>query len=120
MESGMTHQSAMQLLVARLGADDREAFEERAGIMQFDGKLPREQAECLALVEVLGRNPAALLGITVLEIELDGGTQWLLTTDLAYARQYLKDIEAKEIGVQMLDEVLADQYGGVAVLTTLG
>ena len=116
----MTNQSDVQLLVARLSAADREAYEERAGIMQFDGELPKAEAECMALLDLLNANPAALLGITVLEIELDGGTQWLLTTDLAYARQYLKDVVATEIGTRQIDQVLHEQYGGIAVLTTLG
>lgn len=32
---------------------DREAYEERAAIMEFDGGLPREQAERLATLEQL-------------------------------------------------------------------
>ena len=32
---------------------DREAYEERAAIMEFDGGLPREQAERLAALEQL-------------------------------------------------------------------
>ena len=39
----------------------REDFEERAAIIEFDAKLPRAHAECLALLEVLKRNPEALL-----------------------------------------------------------
>lgn len=31
----------------------RDLFEERAGIMEFDGNLPRARAETLALAEVL-------------------------------------------------------------------
>ena len=62
----------------------------------------------------------ALSGITVLQIELDGGTEWLLTTDLPFARQHVADIHAKEIAVVNLADVLELQYGGVATLTTLG
>ena len=69
-------------LVERLDASQREDFEERAGIMQFDGRLTRGHAECLALLDLLCRHPSVLSGVTVLEIELDGGTEWLLTTDL--------------------------------------
>ena len=62
----------------------------------------------------------ALSGVTVLQIELDGGSEWLLTTDLPFARQYISDIGAKEIAVLNLKEVLWEQYGGIATLTTLG
>ena len=91
-------------MVDRLGEDDREAFEERAAIIEYDGQLPRAHAECLALLEVLRRNPAAGEGVMVLQAEIDGGTEWLLTTDLAFARDRLADIRGR----------------GVAVLGTLG
>ena len=39
----------------------REEFEERAAIIEFDAKLPRAHAECLALLDVLKRNPEVLI-----------------------------------------------------------
>jgi hypothetical protein len=39
--------------VSGLSSDQREAFEERATIMEFDGGLPRADAERAALVNVL-------------------------------------------------------------------
>ena len=107
-------------LVERLDASQREAWEERAAIMQFDGQLPRGHAECLAMLDLLCRHPSVLSGVTVLEIELDGGTEWLLTTDLPYARRYVADVGGNEIAVRHLADVLLTQYGGIAVLTTLG
>lgn len=44
-------------LVNRLNDNLREAFEERAGIMEYDGGLSRAHAECLALLNVLVRHP---------------------------------------------------------------
>ena len=107
-------------LVERLDINQREAWEERAAIMQFDGGLPRGHAECLALLDLLCRQPSVLSGISVLQIELDGGTEWLLTTDLAYARRYVSYVGGNEIAVHQLADVLLTQYGGVAVLNTLG
>jgi hypothetical protein len=37
---------------ARTTADDREQLEERAAIMEYDGKLPRAEAERRALVDL--------------------------------------------------------------------
>lgn len=107
-------------MVDRLDADDREAFEERAAIIEYDGQLPRAHAECLALLEVLRRDALAGKAVVVMQIELDGGTEWLLTTDLAFARAYLADIGGSEIAVLDLADVIHEQYGGVAVLGTLG
>jgi hypothetical protein len=44
-------------LVDRLNGNLREAFEERAGILEFDAGLPRAHAECLALLNVLVSHP---------------------------------------------------------------
>ena len=82
-------------LVERLDASQREAWEERAAIMQFDGQLSRGHAECRALLDVLHRHPLA--GISVLQIELDGCTEWVLTTDLDYARRFVADVGGHEI-----------------------
>ncbi len=104
----------------RLGADDREAFEERAAIIEYDGQLPRAHAECLALLEVLRRNALAVEGLQVLQAEIDGGTEWVLTSDLAFARERLADIGGREVAVLDPAGVVEEQYGGVAVLGTLG
>ena len=108
-------------MVNHLGADDREAFEERAAIIEYDGQVPRAHAECLALLEVVRRsNALAVTSVVVLQIELDGGTEWLLTTDPAFAREYLADIGGREVAVLDPADVIHEQYGGVAVLGTLG
>lgn len=107
-------------LLDQLDADCREAFEERAGVMEFDAGLDRAHAEALALLDVIRRHPLCLSGITVLQIELDGATEWLLTTDVDFARQHLADIFAREIRVVNLIDVLHEQYGGIATLGTLG
>lgn len=107
-------------LLDRLDAECREAFEERAGVMEFDAGLDRAHAEAVALLDVIRLHPLCLSGITALQIELDGATEWLLTTDVEFARQYLADIGAQEIAVVSLVDVLHEQYGGVALLTVLG
>jgi len=38
-----------------------EEFQERAAIMEFDGKLDRHEAECLALIDVLRRHRLKLI-----------------------------------------------------------
>lgn len=48
-------------MVSKLDPALREEFEERAGIMEFEGAMLRDHAECLALLDVLHRHPNALL-----------------------------------------------------------
>ena len=55
-----TFPEAELVALLRYGPDDlpgdwRVEFEERAAIMEFDGNLPRERAEALALTDVLRR-----------------------------------------------------------------
>ncbi len=107
-------------LLCRLDECQREAYEERAGILTFEAGMDRGHAECLALLDLLRRHPSVLSGVTVLEIELDGGSEWLLTTDLPYARRYVADVGGHEITVRHLPDVLLTQYGGIALLNTLG
>lgn len=98
-----------------------DAWTERAAILEFEaGCQPRALAEALAVLDLLRRSPELLTGLVVLEIELDGATQWLLTTDLEMARRYLTDIGGTEIAVLDPSDVVKAQYGGVAMLCTLG
>lgn len=50
-------------MVSLLDDNQREEFEERAGIIEFEAKVPRAHAECLALLDVLRRHPAVLMTI---------------------------------------------------------
>ena len=98
-----------------------EAWTERAATLEFEaGCQPRALAEALAVLDLLRRSPWLLTGLTVLEVELDGATQWILTTDLEMARRYLTDIGGSEIAVLNPSDVVKTQYGGVAMLGTLG
>ena len=47
-----------RFLVRDLTSIEREIFEERAAIMEFDGLLPRADAEAMAYEEILKRRAA--------------------------------------------------------------
>lgn len=113
-------QDALVADVLKLCDDNQlEAWSERAGIMEFSGGLRRGHSECLALIDTLRRWPSVLAGMTVLEVELGGATQWLLTLDLTQARRWAMHRGAVELAVLEPREVLRRQYRGVAMLTTL-
>ena len=48
-------------LYSTLDENLREAFQERAGIMEFEAGQSRDMAECLAMLDVLRSHPLALL-----------------------------------------------------------
>lgn len=105
----------------RCDAGQMEAFEERAAVLEFEaGCQPRPLAEALAVLDLLRQSPWLLTGLVALQVELDGVAEWLLTSDLPYARQHLADIGGNEIAVLDPAEVLKSQYGGLALLGTLG
>jgi hypothetical protein len=105
-------------LVEQLEVSDREEFEERAAIMEFDAGLSQAHAECLAVLDVLRRHPAAVTGVTVMQVEIDGAMQWLLTTDVQLAREHLAYLGGNELGVRNLKDVVDGYCRGLAILTT--
>jgi hypothetical protein len=70
----------MEELLSRLDSCLFELYDERAGIIQFDGGFSRDHAECLALLNVILRHPLALSRVRLLRLEEDGETSYLLTT----------------------------------------
>ncbi len=95
-------------LVHRLNEDQREAFEERAAVREFDGGFPREHAECLALLDVYRRHPLAVLGLSIHKLAPSG---YVLTGD--HVR--VMELGAQAVGIADLLEVLAE-FGGLARL----
>lgn len=117
--------SLVTTIVSRLDDGQRELFEERSAIRQFDALLPRGEAEALGLIDVLQRYPDILSGVSVLQVELDGVADWYLTDDIHYAQNKLSQMSAGEPGgiecvVLNAAEVIREQFGGLAVLTTVG
>ena len=106
LEFSMTQQPIVSDLVARLDENLREAFEERAGIMEFDGGLSREHAECLALLDLYSRHPLAVLGVSLLGVEPTG---YVLVSDPAM----VIGGGLRVVGAADLGQVLA-AFGGVA------
>lgn len=49
----LAHGDGLEELIAGLTEAERGLFEERAGILELDGGLPREEAERAALREIL-------------------------------------------------------------------
>ena len=107
-------QQLLQDLIERLGAADRELYEERAAVREFDGLLPRELAEALALLDVLRLRPAALLGVEVLEVELEGRDRCALVTDRRAVR--LRLLCEADRGADLAAIVTA-RFGGAALLS---
>ena len=103
-------------IVETLPVDLREDYEERAAVMEYDGELPRLEAECRALLSVLRRYPEVITGVTVLRFQLNGVPQWLVTTDLEMAGRHLAHLGAVEVDTVPLANVITNHCGGLATL----
>jgi hypothetical protein len=93
-------------LVALLDFNLREAFEERAGIIEFDAQVARGHAECLALLSVLRTHPHALSRFWLFQAEFQGTKRCFLTTH-------------RQLALQPLDpaKVLDEQFNQTALLS---
>jgi hypothetical protein len=109
----------MEELLNRLDADLREEWEERAAIMEFDGGLSRDHAECLALLNVFMRHPQALSGLSLHKVELEGDTHFVVTTDAQATFQHLSSIGCNITEQTDLAEVLDSEFGGSASLAKI-
>lgn len=107
-------------LVQRLSAEQLEEYLERSSIVEYDGGKPRAHAECLAMLDLLSRHPAALSGLAMMEIAFEGKTRWLLTNNLEQARIYLSRIDAKELCLHDPVAALNGPIRGLALLRPVG
>lgn len=106
----------VEALVRRLDANDRESFEERAGIFQFDAGRPQELAEPLALLEVYRLNPLALVGVACMSGLAPGGPVYVLALADHLAKASLSLLGAHQAAPADLSMALAS-LGGSAQLT---
>lgn len=115
--------SLVAVLVSKLDDNLLEDWEYRASVMEFDALMPRGHAESLAMIDLLCRYPEVLQAkptrIVVLQVVIDGATQYLLSADSNAARQYLVDVRGTEISTVNLADVIREKYNGLALLTTV-
>lgn len=104
-------------LADRLSANDRESFEEKAAIRTHLGEMERAQAEIEALLDVLSTQPATSVRVFRLTLA-DDASQWVLAFDLGQALACLTALGGRDIAEAELDDVLDQQFGGVAFLGT--
>lgn len=106
------------VLVTWLSETEREGFEESAGIRQYDGLLAKDEAERQAILDVLARRPRPC-GLRVFRLTLaDGSCQWVVADDLSAALACLYDVGGIDIAEEPADDVLNQQFGGLAFLVT--
>lgn len=95
----------------------REAFEERAAIVQYDGHVGRAQAERLACLDILATYGLPC-PVQLLRVDIAGSTDWVLTTDVEATTATLTELGGTDIVEVSADEVVRRQFGDLAVLST--
>ena len=104
-------------IIARFDDNRREAFEERAAIVQYDGHVDRAQAERLAVLDVLAHYGSPC-PVHLLRVDIAGSTDWVLTTDVDAATATLSELGGKYIVEVPLDDAVRRDFGDLAVLST--
>lgn len=106
-------------LVALLDDDRYEWFAERAGILEFEARLSRIDAERQALIQTLARHGVpGQPQLCLLQVEVGGGVQWVLAADELNARRRLAEFGGAEVLAVDLADVLHRQFGDLAWLAT--
>lgn len=114
--------SRVATLVSWLPDAAIEAWEERAAIRQYDAGFTKHDAEIEALLDVLlslGPRQAGGPSPRVFRLDTPNGSQWLLCSDAQRVADLGHELQAEaSVEVDLLD-VLASQFGGLAVLGTV-
>jgi len=107
-------------LISSFDDETRQTFNVQTTVIQQAGRVTRGHAECLALLSILHMRPALLTGLSALAMTLDGATQWVLTSDAAYARQQLAEAGAADLKEIDPALVIRRQYNDIAMLSIFG
>jgi hypothetical protein len=105
----------VEALLTRLDPNLREAFEERAGIMQFEAGHPRELAEALAMLEVVRTHPLAVSGLSHVRARVKGQEFSVLVAHADLDNNRIASMEILPSPQKGLLEVV-QQLGRVVVL----
>lgn len=105
-------------IVAWLDPKRREAYEERAAIMEWESRgVSRREAEGAALLDILATYGLPC-PVRLLQVEMAGNTDWVLTTDVESVRATLSELGGKHIVEVPGDDTVRRQFGDLAVLGT--
>ena len=103
-------------MVEQLELALQEDFQERAAIIEYDAQVQRAHAEALALLSVLEKFPEALIGVTVLCVEVDGAFHFYVADSIDRAREHAETKHANEIRAAGVIWTLQEEFGGLAEL----
>lgn len=100
-------------LLVLLDDDARYEFEERAGIMEYEGGAERDDAEAYALIDLLRRHPGALLRLYLVQVDLPSGTRYFLVDSMRDLDERLPQGIRRFLEASDAAEVLADARLGL-------
>ena len=109
-------------LVSWLPESAAEAWQERAAIRQYDAGYTKHDAEVEALLDVLlslGPPQTGEPSPRVFRLDTPNGSQWLLCSDAQRVADLGHELQAEAIVEDDPLDVLASQFGGLAVLGTV-
>ena len=99
-------------MVELLDDNEREMFNERAGIREHDGGLERAHAEALALLDVLDSYPEALTNLVVFQID----DRFFVADSTELAHEHAAKIGGNVRAQRSVGFVVEEELGGLAEL----
>ena len=101
-------------LVDRLPEELIEAWQERAGIREYDGGFSRPHAEALALLDLLDNDPDVLSDLRAVQIDVDDVARFFVATSDELLQECAGRLGGEIATRRSVAWVLDEEYGGLA------
>ena len=88
-------------LVDRLPEELIEAWQERAGIREYDGGFSRPHAEALALLDLLDDDPDVLSNLRVAQIDVEDTPRFFVASSEELLREHAELARRRDRGAQV-------------------
>ena len=101
-------------LVDRLPEDLIQAWQERAGIREYDAGLSRPHAEALALLDLLDDDPDVISNLRAAQIDVEDTSRFFVASSDELLQECAGRLGGEIAARRSVAWVLDEEYGGLA------
>ena len=101
-------------LVNRLPEELIEAWQERAGIREYDAGLSRPHAEALALLDLLDNDPDVLSNLRVAQIDVEDTPRYFVASSEELLREHAELLGGEIAARRSVAWTVDEEFGGLA------
>ena len=106
-------------LVNRLPEELIEAWQERAGIREYDAGLSRPHAEALALLDLLDSDPDVLSNLRAAQIDAEDTTRFVVASSEELLRECAGRLGGTIAARRSVAWTVDEEFGGLAEITAV-